>query len=103
VSHQQLEGCRSSRDGEVVNPFREELVLLESMGLTLPTPAYLIGVLLFSVVGIVVFWMGRQRKKARVKWIGLALMLYPYVIWGTVPIYVVGIALCIAAAWCWRQ
>ncbi|MEO6186811.1 MAG: hypothetical protein ABIP38_10630 [Steroidobacteraceae bacterium] len=82
---------------------REALALLESMGVTLPTPAYLCGVLLFGTAGMVLFWQGRRRRNTKVKWIGLALMLYPYVIWGTVPVYVVGAALCIAAWWYWNH
>jgi hypothetical protein len=30
-------------------------------------------------------------------------MLYPYVVWGTVLLYVVGALLCIAAVWFWRR
>jgi len=77
--------------------------LLEELGLTLPTPAYLIGVLLFGVIGIVVFVAGRRRRKPKVKWLGLALMLYPYVVWGTVPLYAIGTLLCLATIWFWRR
>jgi hypothetical protein len=38
-----------------------------------------------------------------VKWHGIALMLYPYVVWATVPLYAVGIALSGAAWWAWRS
>jgi hypothetical protein len=84
-----------------VESVREALALLESVGVTLPPPAYLAGVLLFGVVGVVLFWQGRLRKKRQVKWIGVALMLHPYVVWGTVPLYVVGAGLCAAAWWYW--
>jgi hypothetical protein len=30
-------------------------------------------------------------------------MLYPYVVWGTAPMYVVGFALCGVAWWYWRK
>jgi hypothetical protein len=87
-----------------VNELRESLSLLQDMGLTLPTPAYLLGLLLFGIAGIVLWVLGRRRRKPAVKWIGLALMLYPYVIWGTIPLYVVGVGLCGVAAWfCWRR
>ena len=82
---------------------QDSLALLEEMGLTLPGPAYWIGILLFGVIGIVVFWLGRKRRNPGVKWSGLALMLYPYVVWGTIPLYVVGIALCGVAWWYWRK
>lgn len=86
-----------------MDAMREALALLESMGITLPTPAYLAGVLVFGIIGMVLFWQGRRRRNAKVKWIGLALMLYPYVIWGTMPVYVVGVGLCAAAWWHWKR
>jgi hypothetical protein len=78
------------------------LGLLEAAGITLPSRAYIVAILLFSVIGMVLFWRGRRRKQQKIKWIGLALMLYPYVVWGTVPVYVVGVVLCLSAAWYWR-
>ncbi len=75
------------------------LAMLQSLGLQLPTPAYLVGVIAFSIVGMVAFWAGRRAKRARTKWLGLALMLYPYVIWQTAWLYVVGLALCFALWW----
>lgn len=57
---------------------------LQSMGLSLPSPAYIFGAILFSLLGV-------------------ALMFYPYVVTNTVMLYVVGIALCAAAAWDDRQ
>lgn len=79
------------------------MALLQELGITLPSPAYLIGVLIFGVLGIVLFWMGKRRRKTRVKWIGLALMLYPYVVWGTLAVYAVGTALSLAAWWYWNR
>jgi hypothetical protein len=38
-----------------------------------------------------------------VKWVALALMLYPYVVWGTAPAWGAGMALCALAAWCWNR
>ncbi len=86
-----------------MDSLQESLALLEDAGLTLPTPAYLAAVLLFGIIGIVLFVLGRRRRKRMVRWVGLALMLYPYVVWGTVPVWGVGIALCAVAWWCWRQ
>lgn len=88
---------------QLMDSIRESLALLESMGLTLPTPAYLAAVLVFGVIGIVLFVLGRRRRKPKVKWVGLALMLYPYVVWGTMPVIVTGVALSALAWWCWRQ
>jgi hypothetical protein len=86
-----------------MDSLREMKALLEELGLTLPTPAYLIGVLLFGVIGIVLFVLGRRRRKPAVRWLGLTLMLYPYLIWGTAALYVVGAVLCVAAIWFWRR
>ena len=80
----------------------DETAELAALGFTLPTPAYLVGVLLFSIVGMVAFWQGRRAKNAPVKWLGLALMLYPYLVWDSLWLYLVGGALC-AAVWVYRR
>jgi len=80
----------------------QELEQLQSLGLTLPSPAYIFGVLLFSFIGIGVFAYGRKRKRNAVKWIGLALMLYPYLTPTTWALYLVGGGLC-AALYFYRQ
>jgi hypothetical protein len=74
----------------------QELEELQSLGLTLPSPAYIFGVLLFSFIGIGVFAYGRKHKRQPVKWIGVALMLYPYVTPATWALYLVGCGLCAA-------
>jgi len=51
---------------------------------------------------MVAFWQGRKRKRPRVTWLGVALMFYPYVVWNTVSLYVVGAGLCVALWACWR-
>jgi hypothetical protein len=86
-----------------MDSLQETLALLEDLGITLPEPAYLLAVLLFGIIGIVLFILASRRRKRTVKWVALALMLYPYVVWGTAPVWGVGIALCILAGWCWRQ
>jgi hypothetical protein len=75
---------------------------LRELGIEMPSAAYLIGVLLFSVVGMVAFWKGRKLRRPRVKWLGLTLMLYSYVVWSTAGVYVVGVGLCIAL-WVYRH
>lgn len=77
---------------------QNELDMLADFGITWPSPAYLVGVLVFSIVGMVAFYVGRRAGRPAQKWIGLALMLYPYVVWQTWALYVVGIGLC---AWLW--
>jgi hypothetical protein len=38
----------------------DELSTLQSLGLTLPTPAYLFGIILFSVIGIAAYRYGKK-------------------------------------------
>jgi hypothetical protein len=79
------------------------LQFLKSSGLELPTPAYLIGMVLFSIVGMAAWAHGRKSQRPTVKWLGLGLMLYPYAVPQTWLLYLVGVALSGWAAWTWRQ
>ena len=67
---------------------------LESFGLTLPTPAYIAGALLFGLLGLAAYRYGKRTERSRSKWLGVALMLYPYVVPQTWLMYVVGVVLC---------
>jgi hypothetical protein len=80
----------------------DELNTLQSLGLTLPTPAYLFGLILFGVIGIAAYGYGRKQKKRNAKWLGVSLMLYPYAVSDTVWLYVVGVALT-AGLFVWRD
>jgi hypothetical protein len=72
----------------------DELKDLESLGLVLPTPAYIAGLLLFGIVGYVAFRRGRKASNRALTWSGVALMLYPYAVTGTWMLWAVGVALC---------
>ena len=72
---------------------------LQAMGLTLPSPTYIFGVLLFSLLGMAAWMVGKRRQKATTKWLGVALMFYPYAVSQTVLLYLVGVALCGAIMW----
>jgi len=67
---------------------------LESFGLTLPTPAYIAGALLFGLLGLAAYRYGKRTERPRSKWLGVALMLYPYVVPQTWLMYVIGVVLC---------
>jgi len=41
----------------------------------------------------------RQDLRPRTKWLGVALMLYPYAAPGVWVLYAVGVALCVAVYW----
>lgn len=71
-----------------------DLATLQGLGLELPSPAYLFGALVFGLIGWAAYRRGRKSERPRVWCLGLALMLYPYVISRTWLLYVVGAALC---------
>jgi len=81
----------------------DTLELLQSLGLELPTPAFIVGVILFSIVGMAAWWHGKKTRRPRIKWLGLALMLYAYVTPQTWLLYTVGLALCAGLAWAYRS
>jgi len=66
------------------------------MGL-LPTPAYLFGAIIFGIVGFVAYRFGKKTERTKTKWLGVAMMFYPYVIGSdTRLLYAVGVLLCVA-------
>jgi hypothetical protein len=71
---------------------------LEALGITLPSPAYIFGAIVFGLIGLVAFRYGGQRQKPITRWIGVALMVYPYAVSRTWLMYLVGVALC-AGIW----
>ncbi len=72
----------------------QELALLESLGFTLPTPAYIFGAIVFGIIGFAAYRFGKKTARHYVKWLGVVLMLYPYAVSSTELLYAVGIALC---------
>jgi hypothetical protein len=72
----------------------ETLDTLQSLGLELPTPAYIVGAILFGIIGMVAFWHGKKGQRPRTKWLGVALMFYPYLVPSTWLLYAVGLTLC---------
>jgi hypothetical protein len=72
----------------------DDLNAITSLGLTLPSPAYLFGLLLFGLIGLAAYRYGNKAALAKPKWIGVALMLYPYAVTRTWLLYGIGFALC---------
>ena len=68
----------------------ERLSDLQALGLTLPSPAYIFGAILFGIAGIAAYRYGKRMGRQRTRWLGVALMLYPYVISNTWLMYGVG-------------
>ncbi len=75
---------------------QNELETLDALGITLPSPAYIVGAIVFGIVGLAAFVYGKRAGRPRTRWLGLALMLYPYVVWQTWLMYLVGVGLTIA-------
>ena len=67
---------------------------LQSLGLTLPSPAYIFGAIVFGIAGLAAWRYGRKAARPRTKWLGVALMFYPYAISRTWLLYLIGAALC---------
>lgn len=56
----------------------DALTNLGSLGLELPTPAYIFGAIFFGIVGYVAFRRGRKVSRPELTWAGVVLMVYPY-------------------------
>ncbi|MFA7279251.1 MAG: hypothetical protein WC100_04075 [Sterolibacterium sp.] len=73
----------------------DELNTLESLGFAMPSTAYLIGAIIFSIIGYAAYRYGKKAEADSARWIGVALMLYPYAISETWMLYGVGLCLCV--------
>jgi hypothetical protein len=71
----------------------DELRTLQSLGLELPSPAYIVGAIVFGLIGFVAFRRGRKGGRRWTTWLGVALMVYPYAVSRTWLLYAVGLAL----------
>ncbi|RQO53488.1 hypothetical protein DBR47_24015 [Paucibacter sp. KBW04] len=76
---------------------------LQAMGLELPSPAYLFGALMFGLIGLLAFRHGRRQQQPRRLYLGLALMLYPYLVSSTVLLYLLGALMCGGLYWAGEQ
>jgi hypothetical protein len=76
----------------------DNLSALQALGLELPSPAYILGALVFGLIGMAAFRLGRRRERPRTLWMGVALMVYPYAVSRTWLLYAVGALLC-AGLW----
>lgn len=71
-----------------------DLNSLNSLGLALPSPAYIFGAIIFGLIGFAAYRYGKKTSLTYPKWLGVALMLYPYAISDTWFLYLVGGGLC---------
>ena len=72
----------------------DDLNTLDSLGLTLPSPAYLLGAIIFGIIGYAAYRYGKKTYNRNPKWIGIGLMLYPYAVSQTWLLYLIGVGLC---------
>ena len=77
----------------------DNLSAVHALGFTLPTPAYLLGAILFGIMGFAAYRYGKKAARPHPKWIGVTLMLYPYAVSETWLMYAVGLGLCVALYW----
>ena len=71
-----------------------ELTALSSLGLELPSPAYIVGSILFGIAGYVAFRRGRKASRPELTWAGVTLMFYPYAVPQTWLLWTIGAVLC---------
>lgn len=74
----------------------DELNTMQAMGLALPSPAYIFGAVLFGIIGFAAYRYGKKAELAVLKWLGVALMLFPYGVSETWMLYGIGAGLCVA-------
>jgi surface polysaccharide O-acyltransferase-like enzyme len=86
--------AQPGRSTEAMN----SLQTLQSLGISLPSPAYIFGVVLFGLIGIALYRYAKRAGRRRGKWLAVALMLYPYAVSQTWLLYAVGVALCVGVA-----
>ncbi len=77
----------------------EAVTALQGLGLELPSAAYLIGAIVFGLIGLAAWRHGRKTSQRATLWLGVALMFYPYLVSGTWTLYAVGLGLCAGLAW----
>ncbi len=77
-----------------MNNLSNNLSALQSLGFTLPSPGYLFGSIVFGLVGMVAWRLGRKRERPITMWLGVALMFYTFAVSRTWLMYLVGFALC---------
>jgi len=75
---------------------------LSALGVELPGPGYLVGLLVFGIAGLIFYRRGKKLDRPQLKWLGLAIMLYPYAISQTWLLWLIGAALSVWAYTRWE-
>lgn len=69
---------------------------MEALQLSMPSPTYLIGAVVFGIIGYAAYRYGKKNAHPHAKWLGVALMFFPYAVSRTSLLYVIGVTLCAA-------
>jgi hypothetical protein len=80
----------------------DSLATLQALGVTLPSPTYLLGSVLFGLLGYAAWRRGRGTGRAPLKWGGVALMVFPAAVDDTLLLWLVGAALSAFLALRWK-
>ena len=73
----------------------DTLSALQSLGLELPSTAYIAGAIVFGLIGMAAYWHGKRSQQRRTRWWGVTLMFSPYAVSRTWMLFAVGMALCV--------
>ena len=63
------------------------------LGLPLPSVSYIVGSLLFTIIGIICFRHARKIKSKRLLYTSIAMLLYPNIIYDGYAVWMIGLAL----------
>lgn len=72
----------------------DEIKNLQALGLVLPSSVYIVGAILFGIIGYVAYRRGRKASSPVLTWTGVVLMFYPYAVPQTWLLWMIGMALC---------
>lgn len=73
--------------------------MASSMGLEMPSPWYIFGAIVFSIIGYGIYRFGKREANLYVRVLGIVLMLFTYVVSSPFYVFLIGGLLCVAA-WC---
>lgn len=72
------------------------------LGLVSHQTAFITGIAVFLVLGLLAFRRGRRTKRAEFTWIGLALMVFPFAVSQTWLLWSIGLALTVLLLFRWK-
>ena len=73
------------------------LATANALGFVMPSMGYIVGAVVFSIIGYAIYRLGRRTKNIYLALLGVGLMLFTYVVTDTFLVYSIGAGLCVAA------